>query len=432
MTSEQILADWLERRDDPLAIAALVDACERDPQLAVQARRLAAIDEHLSLQLAPERADFPNRLRQALTHERFAAQVSRQMRGRRRERWLWVAVLAQAAALIALFAVPWLQTPTTRGPYLQMVAGEGFYLRLGENARVDRELPLQSGDRVHLQPGASADLVLGPASRIRCSDSADLVLLPAGHGLVEPYLALGSIDADIAQRDLQGPLFLSTPHCRIQVTGTRFTVRADERQSEVAVSHGRVQVQDLLDGTTAAVASGQQRISVPASGMTATTIRTMKDALGQTTSLREAGCESGSVMLTDRMQQGRNESLLYFGGNWAYVVQRLSQAQDWSRYLGLSLLFNGQGGGVVHQVEVVSGSTQFVANVRDQQEGWHTLFVPWSAFHYRIPQHGDIPLPAELPPFRPTGVVGFGIIFSGPSTSGIAIGDWGLIDREQP
>ncbi len=100
---------------------------------------------------------------------------------------------------------------------------------------------------------------------ISYADGTVLTLLPGTEvgvddlsGAKNVRIASGSLSAEVAKQPSDRPLVLTTPHARVEVVGTRFTLAVTARDSTLAVSDGAVRLITGI-GTTLVARGGSAR-----------------------------------------------------------------------------------------------------------------------------------------------------------------------------
>jgi hypothetical protein len=114
-------------------------------------------------------------------------------------------------------------------------------------------VPLGPGNHVELLEHSIAELTLKDGTTLQLAELSilDVAETPAGNRVV---LKHGSTDVHAAKQ-LDGKQFtIETPHAKVRVLGTQYTVNAFERFSHVAVNSGKVEVMSSV--TDAANAKG--------------------------------------------------------------------------------------------------------------------------------------------------------------------------------
>ncbi|MFW5753001.1 MAG: FecR domain-containing protein [Planctomycetota bacterium] len=164
--------------------------------------------------------------RRTSQRHRRADEIARAAIRRGRERARRTASWVALAAGVLIAAALWWRTPS------------GVAARWQEPGGPARPLPLHVARSVPAQAYGTVQLTDG--SRIRVDGPARFHL-DAAHGIV---VADGryAIDA-VPRRD--APLWLATPHGRVEVLGTRFVVVTTPRRTAVQVHRGTVRVSDM-------------------------------------------------------------------------------------------------------------------------------------------------------------------------------------------
>lgn len=142
-------------------------------------------------------------------------------------------------------------------------AGGMVELRRGtELIRPQRGTLLLPDDRLVLDGGATADIRFADGTSIALGSGTTVVLLAEDPGK-RLILSGGHVIADVAKQ-VDAPFEIATPHSRLTVLGTRFTVEVDNERTALAVSEGRVAMDDLRSGERQLVSAGRTHSVGPA------------------------------------------------------------------------------------------------------------------------------------------------------------------------
>src|SRR5690606_10466449 len=107
-----------------------------------------------------------------------------------------------------------------------------------------------------------ADIRFADGTSIALGSGTTVVLLAEDPGK-RLILSGGHVIADVAKQ-VDAPLEIATPHSRLTVLGTRFTVEVDNERTALAVSEGRVAMDDLRSGERQLVGAGHAHSVGPA------------------------------------------------------------------------------------------------------------------------------------------------------------------------
>jgi len=174
-------------------------------------------------------------------------------------------ITAAAAAVLALLGaatvMQWRRIAIRAMPtQLAHVADVHNDVRL---LRADSQQPLRTHNAV--LPGDTIAVPAEGHAVVIYPDGTELALYATARISFEPphiknchlFLALGTADLSIAPRSRDRSLVLRTPHARITVLGTRFTVHVSKADTRVEVAKGLVEVAAVQTGHSAKVARGQ-------------------------------------------------------------------------------------------------------------------------------------------------------------------------------
>jgi hypothetical protein len=165
-------------------------------------------------------------------------------------RTLAAAVLAWLALATMATADDWI-VDRLRGQAMVQVDGQWRDLARGDI--VDDSSPIKSldGSRVTFVRGVER-IELSGATEIRIFDRV-------GEKMTTVMQAYGEVTIEAERRNVQH-FSVQTPYLAAIVKGTRFTVVSDDRQSNVEVSRGLVQVQDYVHEVATDIAPGQTAV----------------------------------------------------------------------------------------------------------------------------------------------------------------------------
>ncbi|MFP9137959.1 FecR domain-containing protein [Devosia sp. XGJD_8] len=165
-------------------------------------------------------------------------------------RTLAAAVVAWLALATMATADDWM-VDRLRGQAMVQVDGQWRDLARGDI--VDDSSPIKSldGSRVTLVRGVER-IELSGATEIRIFDRV-------GEKMTTVMQAYGEVTIEAERRNVQH-FSVQTPYLAAIVKGTRFTVVSDDRQSNVEVSRGLVQVQDYVHEVATDIAPGQTAV----------------------------------------------------------------------------------------------------------------------------------------------------------------------------
>lgn len=165
-------------------------------------------------------------------------------------RTLAAAVVAWLALATMATADDWM-VDRLRGQAMVQVDGQWRDLARGDI--VDDSSPIKSldGSRVTFVRGVER-IELSGATEIRIFDRV-------GEKMTTVMQAYGEVTIEAERRNVQH-FSVQTPYLAAIVKGTRFTVVSDDRQSNVEVSRGLVQVQDYVHEVATDIAPGQTAV----------------------------------------------------------------------------------------------------------------------------------------------------------------------------
>jgi hypothetical protein len=257
---EAKLVDAFDGRLDPAASVRLhahIEGC-------AACRERAALWRGLTPALrALEPAEPP-----AMATRRMQIEIERRLAGastgssQRRWRWAWAPALLGAMGAVAvalLWARPAARRPGAGAGYATVARVTGA-LTVGARP-LDASMPVPVGATLALAPGSETELAMERGTVVRVKGPAHLALIGSAKA-VTVRLDDGGISASVAHR-LAGETFaVVTSDLRVEVRGTRFSVRKAGARSDVQVEEGQVMV-GFADGRTELVSAGESASWTP-------------------------------------------------------------------------------------------------------------------------------------------------------------------------
>ncbi len=183
--------------------------------------------------------------------------------------WLGLAACFVAVGGLVHFALlPRNQDPNSivanPGPQAVILSGlaNAEILRNGRQVPPPGDARLRPGDAIHATSGQVTVGFSGDASRIALQNGATISVPTAKEGEDRLDLVEGRIDARISPRGR--PLILGTPHTRVSILGTAFSLEANGSRTRLEMLEGKVRLTSL---------STQESIEVPAGVIATATTR---------------------------------------------------------------------------------------------------------------------------------------------------------------
>lgn len=169
--------------------------------------------------------------------------------------WAW-ALTACAAMLVAsmfVYNAYWRVPPGVRAE-VQSIDGAAYLLDGNGDRRLAAGAQLREGDELRTGGGSRAVVRLADGSSVEVNQRSTLGINARGRDMTVS-LNRGAVIVQAAHRT-SGHLYVSTPDCRVAVTGTVFSVDAGLKGSRVAVLQGSVHV--VHDGIHSVLRPGDQ------------------------------------------------------------------------------------------------------------------------------------------------------------------------------
>ncbi len=175
--------------------------------------------------------------------------------------WWWLPGTAAAAAALLITVVGWWST-TSIVTEVRLAGGSALVERGGAVLATPGDV--RAGDRLHtgmapvalMWPGGDTRIDLAGDSRLQVEELGLYKVLRLDHG---------GLEAAVASQPTDGGLTIVTPHGRVEVVGTRFSVQVQEYASRVAVTHGRVRMHPLSGGSPVMIDAGYAADLTPTS-----------------------------------------------------------------------------------------------------------------------------------------------------------------------
>lgn len=260
------------------SLRIISDAVEDARDGMLDPQRLEYVRELLSTDVEARRYYLQiNGLNHCLTSERnlpIEHVVSRKDVARLREsvrRWTRYlahpALLGSAAVIltIVLLVAPWNEEPVAdRTEIIAALERINGHVNVtttdAQTQTVESNFNIRSGETIRTQGALSSAVLLYPDGS-RLSLVGDASLTPSDDGRKSVIFHGGTMFASIATQPAGRPMLVATPQDKLQVLGTKFTLDASARQTDLSVSEGRVRLTRLRDGISIEVPSGQHVIN---------------------------------------------------------------------------------------------------------------------------------------------------------------------------
>ena len=176
--------------------------------------------------------------------------------------WPWrVAAAAAIIVLLAAFAFQFRRADQPGVARVSKVTGSSQYF--GSKGKIENALTtgtsLGAGDTLETRScDAWIELRLRDGSTLTIAGNATLRLLDGEAGGKWFELSQGSLWANPAAGTPGDPVLIQTPTMTVEVRGAQFNIQTSPTKSIVRVNEGSARVKKNLDGSTVAVAKGQQ------------------------------------------------------------------------------------------------------------------------------------------------------------------------------
>ena len=175
--------------------------------------------------------------------------------------WQWRA--AAAALVMVLAALAFQFRPSARPGIVRVTKVTGSSQYFGSKGKIENALTagtsLGAGDTLETRScDAWIELKLRDGSTLTIAGNATLRLLDGEAGGRRFELSQGSLWANPAAGATGEPLLIQTPTMTVEVRGAQFNIQTSSTKSIVRVNEGSARVKKNLDGSTVAVANGQQ------------------------------------------------------------------------------------------------------------------------------------------------------------------------------
>jgi ferric-dicitrate binding protein FerR (iron transport regulator) len=158
--------------------------------------------------------------------------------------------------LAALAAYHWTKpTPPSEPAVASLNAvGKVSVMRTGQAQEVTAPLPLLPGDSIRAEGAGLAIVSYPDGTRLELTGGSMNLTEAEGKAVV---VHSGTLTARIAPQKADRPMTFLTPRAEVQALGTAFTLSADPRRTDLAVSSGRVRVSPVDGRGGVQVVEGQ-------------------------------------------------------------------------------------------------------------------------------------------------------------------------------
>ena len=175
--------------------------------------------------------------------------------------WQWRAAAAALVMVLAALAFQFRSNARPGMVRVTKVTGSSQYF--GSKGKIENALTagtsLGAGDTLETRScDAWIELKLRDGSTLTIAGNATLRLLDGEAGGRRFELSQGSLWANPATGATGEPLLIQTPTMTVEVRGAQFNLQTSSTKSIVRVNEGSARVKRNLDGSTVAVAKGQQ------------------------------------------------------------------------------------------------------------------------------------------------------------------------------
>lgn len=187
----------------------------------------------------------------------------------RRRSFRTSAVFIIAATMLVALGVLWWTFPQPRQMPAEVAAleqsnGHVQITSASGNVRdIDNGRTIHSGDTIRTH-GALSSALLAFADGTRLSLAGNTAMTFSETAKQKSVTVHGgTLFASVIRQPTGIPLLVLTPQNKVEVLGTKFSLKATENETEVAVSEGQIRLTRLNDGQSVEVKAGQQAISNP-------------------------------------------------------------------------------------------------------------------------------------------------------------------------
>ena len=317
---------------------------------------------------------FKDRLRAEEDGSRFVARFRKRLSeepsrtGLRARLKTWT--LAVAAMLVIAVTVGILLRGTNGPlPEIRAVNGDVKILRNSKTLIVTAGDQLISTDTLAVATGGNAQVGYVGERTTLVFDANTQAKLWDENGAKRVQLISGLVTADVDSQPSGRPLVLLTPHLRVEVVGTRFTLDVDKAGSRIEMEHGRVKVQRTSDGQALELAAGQFAEAGPSMSFTAQAI-----AVSGSAEFQEGVNGFASTKDVSFSTQGINPNGVVLRGNDLGVWRQVTTTRD--RYETRALIkFEG--------ISIPKGSKVTSARLTLAVDIWE---APWQILGYYVKQ----------------------------------------------
>lgn len=190
-----------------------------------------------------------------------------------RSRWFRIVAVCLCAGIVMMVVGLLLLKSPTHGEPPRVIARltqiQGSALITDTNTqtrRAEEGAPVYAGSTIRTEGDAGSVVLVYPdGTRVSLVGRTSITCRDEGQKSV--LLHGGILFGSVAPQPNGKPMLVVTPKDRLQVLGTRFSLTATSRTTEVRVEEGRVRLTRLRDGKSVEVPAGQRVISDAQSGL---------------------------------------------------------------------------------------------------------------------------------------------------------------------
>jgi hypothetical protein len=260
----------------------LVEAGRTEPEFLSLLRMQLQYDDRLSRVLAGDRQHFMLQVEQRVAdYLRGEDELTRQateLRSLALERyqslgkspaaqhsswWAWGLTLS-LVLFVALGSGAWMYRETNAvAVYVHDVQGNVVVRRQqADDQSAATNLPLRGGDRLLVQHDAQITLRYHDGTQVRLAGETVLDLPAAKFQGKQLYLDKGELTAQVAPQPASKPMIFSTPHAEAIVRGTELRLVVRERETQLDVTEGKVELADRKTHDSQLVLAAESAVAV--------------------------------------------------------------------------------------------------------------------------------------------------------------------------
>jgi len=229
------------------------------------------------------------------------------------DRWFWRLALPAAAACAVIVGIAVQRGAPFQDPSRVDLSANVEVYGGGVRRIINHDSRLQPTNHLIVPAGNGGTITYGDRTSIKMTSGTQMIFEPtfkspeAASKRLE--LLAGTVEAEVTKQSPNGPLIVKTPHAFAIVRGTKFKLTSDSNRTRLEVTHGRVDLRQVSDGSTVSVGKDMFAVAGPGGSFEAKPMRAKNDLVVYYTFQEGKGTE-----IKDRSGSGKPLNLVIAGG----------------------------------------------------------------------------------------------------------------------